>query len=461
MKDSARPGPDVQRGLAATLALIFLLLGLANTASALTNLPPPRMSFLDNEEVRIGMDLSLGGAVTFLSSRAHPGNIINSADLGRQIQMSHYSGPKPFELPGKKPHSNWVQIGWNPIQSGDCYLNPSKVLEHRNDGRELYIKCRPMHWPLDNVPGECIFETWTTLDGPVIHMRFRCTNQRSDQTFYPAADQELPAVYTVSSLSRLMTYAGEQPFTGGVLTQIKNDWKAGWPWTRFTATERWAALVDTNDWGIGVFKDDGGEFHGGIYGDHPSGDPKGDSTAYVAPIHKDNFDHNITYEHRTDIMVGKLADIRRRFNALATKSPPTWKFAANRQHWFLSRATDQGFPLNGEWRIRFGDQKPWLQGPNHCWRAEQAKQVELEISYQGKPTAARVYWKRLDAESWSGDRSLSFDVTADDKPRKYRLNLAASPEYRGLITGLAFEPIANPQPGGEIALKSIKLLAAP
>ena len=50
MKDSARPGPDVQRGLAATLALILLLQGLANTASALTNLPPPRMSFLDNEE---------------------------------------------------------------------------------------------------------------------------------------------------------------------------------------------------------------------------------------------------------------------------------------------------------------------------------------------------------------------------------------------------------------------------
>ena len=133
---------------------------LAVSVPAVTpQLPEPRMTFLDNGKVCIGMDLSLGGAVTFISSREHPSNIINSADLGRQIQMSHYSGPKPFELPGKKPHSNWVQIGWNPIQSGDCYLNPSKVLEHRNDGRELYIKCLPMQWPLDNVPGECVFET--------------------------------------------------------------------------------------------------------------------------------------------------------------------------------------------------------------------------------------------------------------------------------------------------------------
>jgi hypothetical protein len=44
--------------------------------------PAPNMTFLDDGEVRIGMDLALGGAVTFISSKDHPGNIINSADLG-------------------------------------------------------------------------------------------------------------------------------------------------------------------------------------------------------------------------------------------------------------------------------------------------------------------------------------------------------------------------------------------
>ena len=93
------------------------------------------MTFLDNGEVRIGMDLALGGAVTFISSKDHPGNIINSADLGRQIQMSHYSGPWPFEVGDKKPSPAWAGLGWNPIQTGDCYMNPSKVIEHRNDGK--------------------------------------------------------------------------------------------------------------------------------------------------------------------------------------------------------------------------------------------------------------------------------------------------------------------------------------
>ena len=55
MNDYAKTGPDVQRGHASARALIFLLLCFANTASAVTNLPPPRLTFLDNGEVRIGI----------------------------------------------------------------------------------------------------------------------------------------------------------------------------------------------------------------------------------------------------------------------------------------------------------------------------------------------------------------------------------------------------------------------
>src|ERR1035438_7453564 len=46
--------------------------------------PAPTLTFLDDGEVRIGMDLALGGAVTFISSKDHPGNIINSADRSEE-----------------------------------------------------------------------------------------------------------------------------------------------------------------------------------------------------------------------------------------------------------------------------------------------------------------------------------------------------------------------------------------
>ncbi len=413
------------------------------------------MTFLDNGEVRVGMDLGLGGAVTFISSKDHPGNIINSADLGRQIQMSHYSGPWPFEVGDKKPNKGWAGLGWNPIQTGDCYMNPSKVVEHRNDGKELYIKCIPMQWPHNNLPGDCIFETWTTLEGPVIHMRYRCTNQRSDRTAYRPCPQELPAVYTISKLWRLMSYTGEKPFTQDALTHVTNDWKKPWPWTRFIATERWAALVDDNDWGLGVFKDDGGEFHGGIHGEGRSEDPKHGSTAYVAPIHVENFDYNIVYEHRTEFVVGKLPDIRKRFNDMATKTPPAWHFIKDRQHWTLRDATDQGFPMEGMWRITLGAKKPRLESPTQCWRAEMAPSLNLELACNRAPMTLRVFWRRLDDSKWDNKKSLTLELTPDGTLQTYRLKLASSAEYRGLITGLAIEPVALPRPGEEIAIKSI------
>lgn len=442
----------------------FAWLSLVTVLGACTaragQLPPPRMTYLDNGEVRVGMDLALGGAVTFISSRDHPANIINSADLGRQIQMSHYSGPWPFEVGDKKPHPTWAGLGWNPIQTGDCYANPSKVLDHRNDGKELYIKCVPMQWPLDNVPGDCVFETWTTLDGPVIHMRFRCANQRADPAAYRPCPQELPAVYTISKLWRLMSYTGGQPFAGAPLTQVSNDWRKPWPWTRFLATERWAALVNDDQWGLGVFKDDDGEFHGGIHGDARSDDPKHSSTAYVAPIHMENFDANIIYEHRTDFMVGRLEAIRQRFNAMATKTPPAWRFVKDRQHWTLRDATDQGFPMNGEWRIKFGAGKPRLESGTQCWRAESATAMDLVIAYTGQATTALVFWKRLDDDQYDTRKSLAVPLNPDGNFHTYHLDLASSPEYRGLIVRVAIEPVAQPRPGEEMTLKSLVLSSA-
>jgi hypothetical protein len=290
-------------------------------------------------------------------------------------------------------------------------------------------------------------------------MRFRCTNARTDRTAYRPGAQELPAVYTISRLSRLMSYTGDQPFTGAPLTQVTNNWRQPWPWTRFTATERWAALVDDTGWGLGVFKDNGGEFHGGIYGDERSDDPKHGSTSYVAPIHRDHFDHNIVYEHRTSFMVGHLDDVRRRFHAMATLTPPAWIFNHDRQHWTLHHGTDDGFPLNGAWRIRFGDQKPRLEGPTFSWRAEKAPQMALRIAYQGPATQARILWKTLNHDSLDPQRSVTFDLLPHEETRTYRIDLAASPAYRGLITGVALEPMAHPQPEGRITLESIVLQA--
>jgi hypothetical protein len=106
------------------------------------------MSWLDNGKIRLGVDLSIGGAVTHLSEGKDGPNMINSFDWGRQIQMSFYSGPVPYLPEGATVHENWKQLGWNPIQSGDVYKHRSQVTAHRNDGKELYLRFPWLEKPL-------------------------------------------------------------------------------------------------------------------------------------------------------------------------------------------------------------------------------------------------------------------------------------------------------------------------
>ena len=155
-----------------------------------------KMSYIRHADIKVGIDLNLGGAITYIADTKKQINLINNFDWGRQVQMSFYSGPVPYEPGNKKAHPSWTFIGWNPIQSGDVAGNRSKVLEYKNTGKALYVKCIPMHWPLDNVPGECVFESWIQLKNNAVEVKSRIVNMRSDTTQYKSRGQELPAVYT-------------------------------------------------------------------------------------------------------------------------------------------------------------------------------------------------------------------------------------------------------------------------
>ena len=123
------------------------------------------MQFIEHELIRVGIDLNVGGAITYVADKSNNINIINNFDWGRQVQMSFFAGPVPYEEDGKKPSEHWAHIGWNPIQAGDAYHNGSEVVSYENTDEELYVRCIPMQWPLDNVPGECVYESRITLDG--------------------------------------------------------------------------------------------------------------------------------------------------------------------------------------------------------------------------------------------------------------------------------------------------------
>ncbi len=115
---------------------LLLFLSLILAVSFVAEGKPPETVYLENRHIRVGINLKWGGAITHVSKAGGP-NLINSYDLGRQIQQSYYSGPPNYQNAVKKKNPNWKTFPWNPIQTGDSYNFGSRVIEHKIQGDKL------------------------------------------------------------------------------------------------------------------------------------------------------------------------------------------------------------------------------------------------------------------------------------------------------------------------------------
>ena len=433
------------------LVVSFCLMGCA----AMPERQPTADTFVENEFIRVGINLKWGGAITHVSTPGGP-NLINSHDLGRQIQQSYYSGPGNYQREGKRKSPHWAQFPCNPIQTGDAFHNGSRVIEHQVRDGCLYVKTVPMLWPMDNDPAECVMETWITLssDRPTFSYRARLTNARSDKKQYSVHPQEVPAVYVNGPWHRLMTYKGDKPFADGAVTELRNDHKEPWPWINVLATEGWAALVNDAGTGIGVCVPRPMEFHGGFAGHRGSGGPKSANTGYMSPITREILDHNIVYEYGCTFVLGTLQDIRSEADRLVSKAPQEWNFDGARHGWYYQNGYDDGWPLTGGLAVKSHDTtKPVrLIGPLAFWRAEAAPKLAMQVS-SAAPGTMTVFWRGMPPEeasakpsvwndwlqhSWDEKSSTSAVIPAGDR-KWVRLDLAAVPSYAGGIAGLAID----------------------
>lgn len=410
----------------------------------------PRMSYLDNGTLRLGVDLSVGGAITFLAPSMKDENLINSYDWGRQVQMSSYSGPAPMTWGPRRPFPAWAGLGWNPVQAGDHFGHASRVLEHRNDGKRLYVRCVPMLWPLADVPAECTFETWITLEGDMARVRCRLNLARGDRTPYPARDQEMPAVYTNGPYYRVYSYTGDRPFTKGRLTRIVKKRKEAFPWSSFHATEGWAALVDDRDRGLGVLTTATSRYLGGFAGKPGKGGPADFPTGYIAPIRPEVLDHDGAHEYEYALVVGTLETIRAR----AARFPlPAYVFTKDRQGWTHGNASDR-WPIRGELDVTL---RPGavLIGPPTFFRAEEVGALAIEAAMTTKHDEARLYWATLDEPTFTAANSVGVPITGDGVMRRLVIDLRKHAGWKGGVVRLRFDPVTAAKAGDRARIRSI------
>jgi len=435
-----------------TIVLLVLVPPLVAAAPRAAH--KPDMAYLDNGTIKLGVDLNLGGAITYLSRSTEDLNVVNSWDWGRQVQMSYYAGPVPFTPLGKEPAPQWRGLGWNPIQSGDHFGNASRTVAQTNDGKTLYVKCVPMQWPLDNVPLEGTFETWYTPDGAAVRVRARLNNARSDKTQWPARTQEMPAVYTNGPFYRLMTYTGDEPFTGGELTRVEHFLTPRDPWAHWFASENWAALVNDDGFGLGVWNPGCYHFSGGFAGRPGKGGPSDDPTGYIAPNRQEILDHDVVHDYQYTLILGDLKSIRAWvYDHAAKPAPPNYRFEHDRQGWYYANAHDAGWPIEGELNVGLEQGDPQLIGPPGFWRAEDAPTLYVTAAFKTSTPTAQVFWSKW-GEKRMG-RPFDFKVVTDGQFHTYAVKLSESADYRGVITGLRLDPESVGAKGDWVKVKAI------
>jgi hypothetical protein len=261
---------------------------------------------VDNGILKVKADLLRGGAISYLSKSSDNKNLVNIYDRGRYIQQSFYAGSAINRL-AEGQHPSWSPWNWNPIQVGDVYNNSSPVLASSFTDSTIYTKTQPLLWDMNNELAQCHMEMWLSLRGNTVHVKNKFTVFRTDNRWSDIPrHQELPAVYIIGDLYNLYTYTGNAPFTSAAPNKITN---AGPPWAYWTTPEHWAALVDANNWGVGVYNGLSTYFVGG-YNGAQGGGATSSSTGYISPLRTETIGKNAAYEYEYDLIVGTLTEIR-------------------------------------------------------------------------------------------------------------------------------------------------------
>jgi len=266
---------------------------------------------VDNGVLTLKLDLTRGGAISYLSLSGSSRSVVNIADEGRYIQQSYYAG-KSLDRKAEGQSPDWSPWSWNPIQVGDAFRNRAQILAFQKKENELYVKCIPMQWDMNNRPAEAEMEQWTTLEGSVLKVRNRLTCHRTDQLYGDSIlnDQELPAVYPISALKNLYIYTGKAPFTNAPLDNPAVIKLSSGFWGIYPdVPEHWMAFTDESNWGMGVYNPKCDKFLAGMSGS-PGKEAADGSTSYIAPVRKEILYKNCVYEYEYYILIGTLPEIR-------------------------------------------------------------------------------------------------------------------------------------------------------
>jgi len=271
---------------------------------------------LKNDKIELHLNLEHGGSIVHLGPVGGK-NYVNNHDKGRQIQQSYYAG-KDRTYPDQ--HPSWKPWPWNPIQSGDVYDNPGELISVTSSATYARVVTKPKRWDRKNAACDCTMTTTVRLAGNVVQYQAQIVIGKGADIQGPMPrHQEVPALYFVGALDRLMTYVGDRPCQGQPLTRITRKplphaptfpWNY-WPHDLYPGktTEKWAAAVDGTNTGVGVYMSAVELWIGGHVGG-TSWNTRSADTTYISPLQTRTLKPGDRMSYKADFVVGSLSQIR-------------------------------------------------------------------------------------------------------------------------------------------------------
>ena len=390
--------------------------------------PAEGLRTIENSQIRVGVNLKAGGAITYLTFLNDRNgkvtaykNMVSNPDLGRQIQIGLYSGPSNYS-----DASGWANLGWDPIQAGDAYGNPSRVVAFRQEDNLLYVKTIPNQWGIRNEPGEATIEHWVRLEGNVVKVHAKVALSRSDQTHYDARGQEFPCVYLIGDYHNMWHYADGSPYTNGGLTLSKVQYPQTSFYGNVFPTEPWMASTNENGYGVGVYVADNLEWTRGYFGADLSGDESSNVASYLAATNHVEMDYNTVYEWDYSLILGHLDEIR----SYVYKQPrmatgPDFLFDTSRKGWYYETAKDTGWPIAGKLHVQLTNgSSSRISSPFVFWKGRDVPKIYLRAAFNTRSDKFRIKWRTSDEKIMYGNRMQEFPIINDGQFHTYAIDLS-------------------------------------
>ena len=436
--------------LASLLVIAWVLIGAALASPADAGGGGPYTAALDNGTIRVGIDSTRGGVISYLSPSGSATNYINIYQPGREVQQSYYAGQQ-IDRKAEGQNRTWSPWPWNPIGAGDSYGNRAAVLSSRITSTTMYVKTQPLLWDMYREPCQCVVETWITLEGRRVRVHNKLTTFRTDNRWNVVSNaQELPAAYPIANLSRVVSYTGSRPFTWDGTSQIPKS--TTWVWSQWRTEENWGACVDAGNFGVGVYNPGRTLFFGGL-NRNPSGDSTSYDTCYLAPIEAVALDKTSTFEYDYWLTIGTIDQIRWQAYDLhqGQPAPPSGFPAGDSQTWNFDADGDRGgwTAVNGVSSLSvFGGA---LHGNStgsdpYLWSSQVYKPATDDIVVvrlrNGTPsTRAQLFFTTAQDPTWTEAKSKIHRIYPDSRFGVYRFDMSSVPGWAGTITRLRLDPV--------------------